>query len=211
MELDNMKELWKDQQDAGQKPLSEQELITMIGNPSKGPIAKMKRNLKKELIFVLVTLPGTAIYFQFHFNGKMFAFSITYILMTLVFVAYYYFKNKLLNNMQCVTCEVKSNLTMQANTLEKYLKNNLIVSTFILPVIVLFGMWLLYLNYYSATPKSIFSFSVAYSPWITTLIWTGISIAITIPMYFLNKKYLHWLYGKHINRLKSVLSELDSE
>lgn len=211
MELDNMKELWNDQQNTTQKSLSEQELITMIGNPSKGPIAKMKRNLKKELIFVLLTLPATAIYFQFNFKGKMFALSMAYVLLTLMFVAYYYFKNKLLNNMQCVTCEVKSNLNMQVNTLEKYIKNNLIVSTLLLPALMMFICWLLYLNDYSTTPKSIFSYSVAYSPWLTTLIWAGISIAITIPMYFLNKKYLHWLYGKHINRLKRVLSELDSE
>ncbi len=100
---------------------------------------------------------------------------------------------------------------MQANTLEKYIKYNLIVSTLVYPAFLMFGAWLLYSESYSETPKSIISYSSAYSPWMTTLMWLLFSIITTIPLYYLNKKYLHWLYGKHINRIKRVLSEIEGE
>jgi hypothetical protein len=211
MELDSMKDIWKGQNTGVQKSLNENELMTMISHPSKSPVAKMKRTLKKELYFVIVCFSVAALVFFLTFENKFIGFSLAYIFLMLVFIIYYFFKNRLLTNMQCVTCEVKSNLTMQANTLEKYIKNNLIVSTLVYPAFLMFGAWLLYTGFYSETPKSIISYSSAYSPWITTLIWLVFSIITTIPLYYLNKKYLHWLYGKHINRIKRVLSEIEGE
>ena len=211
MELDNMKETWKEQPVATQNKISSEQLIAMIGHPSKSPVASMKRTLKKELYFVVFSFGVASMIFLIAFESKMIGYSIAYLFLTVVFIFYYYFKTKLLNNMQCVTCEVKSNLSLQLTTLEKYIRNNLIISTLVYPAFLLFGAWMLYTNFYNDIPKSFFVYSVAYPAWITTMSWLIFSIVTTVPLYFLNKKYLHWLYGKHINRLKKVLSEMESE
>jgi len=211
MELDNIKELWKNQQTPSPGIISNEQVVAMINHPSKSPVAIMKRNLKRELWFLLVSFSIAAFIFFISFNGKMIAYSWAYIFMMVVFLFYYYFKNKLLNSMQCVTCEVKSNLTLQLKSLEKYIKNNLLYSTLTLPAFLMFGALIMYLDATGETHKSVIFYSIAHPAWLTTLIWLGFSVILTIPLYFLNKKYLHWLYGKHINRLRLVISNMEND
>jgi hypothetical protein len=211
MELDQMKDLWKNQSLNVQHLLSNEEVMTMINHSSNSPVAKMKRNLRKELIFVVVSFSMAAFIFLIGFDGKMIAFSAVYVFLMLVYFLYFFFKNRLLSSMQCVVCEVKSNLSMQVSSLEKYIKYNLIISTLIVPVIFMLGAFILYLDYHADSFKAIIFYSVAYPVWVTTVVWVGISIVLTVPSYFLNRKYLHWLYGKHISRIRKILSEMDED
>lgn len=211
MELEQMKDVWKQQFSNQGASLNEDDLVRIISHPSRGPVASMKRNLRMELYFVIVTFGIAALVFFWAFKSKMIGYSIAYLFFMGVFIFYYISKTRLLSRMQCVTCEVKSNLSLQISTLEKYIRYNLIISTLVYPLFLMLGALILYLNFYSLTPKPIFVYSTAYAPAVTTGVWVLFSIVTTIPLYFLNKKYLHWLYGKHIRRLKGVLSELDND
>lgn len=211
MELDQMKDVWKQQFSSSEKKLKEEDVISMISHPSRGPVASMKRNLRRELYFVIFSFSIAALVFFLAFESKMIGYSAAYIFLMAVFALYYYNKTRLLGRMQCVNCEVKTNVSLQVSTLEKYIRYNLIVSTLVYPAFLLFGAWILYTNFYSLTPKPIFVYSVSYATWITTLVWVLFSVITSIPMYYLNKKYIHWLYGKHISRLKWILKEMDNE
>lgn len=211
MELDQMKDVWKQQFSNQGTSLSEDDLVRMINHPSRGPVASMKRNLRMELYWVIFTFGVAALVFFWAFKSKMIGYSIAYLFFMGLFIFYYISKTRLLSRMQCVTCEVKSNLSLQISTLEKYIRYNLIISTLVYPLFLMLGALILYLNFYSQTPKPIFVYSTAYSLFVTTGVWVLFSVITTIPLYFLNKKYLHWLYGKHIRRLKGVLFELNND
>ena len=53
MELDNLKELWKDSNKSS-IPIDENKLRQILSTSSNGPIAKMKRNLKLEVISLII-------------------------------------------------------------------------------------------------------------------------------------------------------------
>ena len=64
----------------------------------------------------------------------------------LLFVLYYQRKNKLLNEMECLSCQVKSNLQTQTTTLEKYIRFYLLGGTALAPVSLVFFSWLFYVK-----------------------------------------------------------------
>src|SRR5687767_7979206 len=144
MELDNLKEVWKGWDEKQIPSSTSAEILGMVNKKSQSPIAKMKRNLLLELILVIVLYGACITYYFFAFEGKLTEISWFMLGMALFFIGYYYRKNKLLNEMQCVSCQVKSNLQRQVSTLEKYVRFYLIAGTLLVPVAALFFVWLIY-------------------------------------------------------------------
>ena len=120
MELDNLKTLWQDlgQQDIYQD--SDEQIMRMLQKRSQSPIAKMKRNLRCDLVGVIVLYSLCISYFLIAAMGLYWEVALLLMVIGVAFIFYYQLKNKLLGEMQCVTCEVRSNLQKQLTTLEKY-------------------------------------------------------------------------------------------
>jgi len=211
MELDHLKETWRNQDSILAPDTNEEQLLAMLTRQSRSPLEKMKRNLLMELIFILTGFGTVAAYYFISFGGKFNEVSWVYIMMVILFSFYYYRKNKLLNEMQCAGCHVKSNLQRQISMLEKYVKNYLVLGTLLIPVILLFLWFLFYVKLPAGSPGSVWHKILTYPWWQSLLIWLGGSIAFTVPVYFLNKWYVHWLYGKHIRRLRRILNEMGDE
>ena len=129
MELDQLKELW--QQQEPEKVSG--NLRNFLGKKSRGPIAKMKRNLLYELIVVIITYGVAAMYFFIASDGLLNSLAWVYIILAVIFIVYFIMKNKLLNEMECMACQVKSNLSKQVTTLEKYVRYYMIVGTALFP------------------------------------------------------------------------------
>ena len=89
MELDNLKDIWKE---AGITPIlqPQQQLMEMLSKPSQSPIAKMKRNLLAELLLIIVLFSACAIYYFVAFKGSFSIISWMYIIIAIVFGIYYY-------------------------------------------------------------------------------------------------------------------------
>ena len=101
--------------------------------------------------------------------------------------------------MECVTCEVRSNLKRQVATLEKYIRFYFIAGSvmaaaayFITGLIVNSKAG----NEFLTNPGSIWAF-------------VGIGVILTVVMIFLNKCYVNKLYGQHVRRLKELLQQTD--
>jgi len=204
MELDNIKELWQ-QQDPEKVP---ENLGLLLGKKSNGPIAKMKRNLLVELIIVVLTYGITIIYFFTAFSGRLNSLAWVYLFIGLVFVVYFARKNKLLNEMECMSCQVRSNLSKQVTVLEKYTRFYLLAGTAIIPLLALYSYLVLipqsrYVNGSRNLSQSGTSFLLE------ILLWLGATILLTIAFYFLNKWYVKKLYGNHINKLKLMLEQME--
>jgi hypothetical protein len=204
MELDNLKELWQ-QQEPG---MASENLSRLLAKKSKGPIAKMKRNLRIELIVVVVTYGLAILYFLTALAGQLNSLAWLYLFLAIVFIIYFARKNRLLNEMECVACQVKSNLSKQVVTLEKYIRFYLIAGTAIIPILALY-------SYFVLIPKIWFIHGNRNLPETSLtiltemLVWLLATLALTVVCYFLNKWYVKKLYGNHIDKLKLMLEQME--
>lgn len=207
MELDELKEIWKQADETSGLPhRSNDEILRMMQEPSKSPVAKMRRNLLMELLVVVISVSWVSIYYFTAFEGRLQEVSWAYILLASLFLGYYYQKNKLLKSMQCVACRVKSNLELQLKTLEKYVKLYLIISTALIPVMLCF-MYYLVLNYKKIPINNSFGMSGNEDKF--TLLYLLFTVIFTVVLYFLNRWYIHLLYGRHIRKLKELIRDME--
>lgn len=209
MELEQLKEMWNSA-DKQQTDSSAEELQAMLRKKSQSPIAKMKRNLLIELVVVLVLYTLIIVYYFLNFSGGMLALPVLLFVIGLVYVFYYIGKNKLLKKMECNSCEVKANLSMQVKTLEKYVRFYLVAGTAIFPITMVVASCIIL--FYSPQSQQ---YPSALQSKQFIVMFVGILIAatalFTIPVYYINKWYVRKLYGQHIERLKSIVDEMDEE
>ncbi len=205
MELDQLKKIW--QQGPAQTKEDEQ-LISLLSRRSNNPIARMKRNLLMELIAIIILYGSMIIYYAYAFHGTMSEVSWFMIAIAIFFLIYYYRKNKLLNQMECVACQVRSNLQRQVSTLEKYIKFYLIAGTALAPITILFFAWLINIKF-PTKAKSVFYPSDAYPWWQSLIAWAVVVGVFTIIIYYVNAWYVKKLYGNHVQKLRKLLEEMN--
>jgi hypothetical protein len=115
------------------------------------------------------------------------------------FYIYYHRKNQLLKKMQCVGCEVRSNLAGQLKTLQKYLRFYFWSSTVIVPV----SLFVAFEIAFHSRTKPVSSW------WLMGSLLFALTVGCTIAVYFMNRWYIHKLYGRHIRKLQDLLQEMD--
>ena len=209
MELDQWKEIWKEE---GESPSNDlKKLQMLLEKKSKSPVAKMKRNLKIELWLIIISYGAMILFYFIAFKGQLSEVSWFMLFIGLLFVAYYQRKNKLLSEMECLSCQVKSNLQKQTTTLEQYIRFYLIAGTALAPVSLLFFAWLFNVKRRTNTNYNILYPSADNPVWKVALAWVLLTVIITILFYFMNKWYVRKLYGKHVEKLKEVLSEMEGD
>ena len=203
MELDRMNQIWNNMDTVSAEPV-----VSIQGNAdflpreirSKGPVASMRRNLLLEIILVIISYTPVVIGFILFRHGWMKEISFAYLFLGILFGFYFYFKNRLLRSMLCVTCNVKANLLRQVTLLKKYVQWYLVFGTLIFPLMLLFMAWIINLKLPSA---------IGYSRIPEIYYW--MIIPVTLIMYFINKKYIHHLYGRHITRLQLLVDEMEAD
>lgn len=205
MELDQLKEMWGEMA-TDKKGSSFEEIQAMLHKKSKSPIAKMKRNLMIEMVAVIVLYTLIIIDYAMKYSGVMLSIPLLMFVLGVLFVIYYIRKRKLLKDMECVTCEVKSNLQQQLTILGKYVRFYMLAGTLLFPLTMIFMSVVLY--FYSAEMQQV-SKPVPFLPFIAVV--TVIALILTIPIYFLNKWYVRKLYGQHVEKLKLIVSEMSEE
>jgi hypothetical protein len=154
-------------------------------------------------------------YYALNKHGRYWEIAVLLGLVGIGFVFYYYHKNKLLKSMQCVACEVKSNLQTQLHTLEKYVRFYFIAGTLLTPLLYyITGLIILYKqtpHHYSSellgTRVQPMLNTVQDHQYFTEFLVGG--AVITVLIYFANKWYVKKLYGQHISHLKELLRQMD--
>jgi hypothetical protein len=206
MELDDMKNIWKDKsiEAAGADKIS-----AMIGKQSQSPIAKMKRNLRMELLILIFSLGIVAAYYFIAFKSEYSIIGWVYALLLILFCYYFFRKNKLLDEMQCSSCRVKSNLELQLRMLERYVKFYLISGTAILPILFIFLGIVLYFKKPTLINETVLYPSGTNPVWKFLLAWFILLSVSTTIMWILNRGYVNKLYGRHINKLKQLLTQIN--
>jgi uncharacterized membrane protein len=208
MELEQLKNIWT--RETGPQDKKDGYLLSLLSKPSNSPIAKMKRNLWLELIAVIVLYGACVVYYLFAFHGKMKELSWLMLVMGLLFVIYYYRKNKLLNNMQCISCRVKSNLELQLGTLEKYVRFYLLFGNIALPVTMIIVGYVVLVLYPERlhSSKTLFHSSSMQSLAIKYIFITAV---LSVGASFLNRWYVNRLYGQHVKKLREIVNEMSDD
>jgi branched-subunit amino acid transport protein AzlD len=215
MELDSLKDIWKNLDEEDLHLGREVPVLSMLQKRSQGTIAKLKRNLNRELIAVLVIYSLT-IWYIVAYQGLYPELAVLLALVGGAFLFYYYRKNKLLKQMQCVACEVKSNLKTQLFTLEKYVRFYFIAGTILTPLAYFASGVIILFHEVPRSQKDLpfeAQTSVSQIPIASTVpffvFFISIGVVITAGSYFLNRWYTNKLYGKHIEKLKDLLHQME--
>ncbi len=211
MELENLKYIWHTLESPPAPTPDREQLLALLQKRSRGPVARMRRNLMAELLLVAITyIPGIGFYLV-EFEGRLSAISGLLFLLAAFFCGYYYRKLRLLKEMQCVSCEVRSNLARQVGTLKKYTRFYLLAGTLMIPVTALIAYVLFRWRLpYPAVTELYHRLSPA--PWWTnSIFWLVLLAPLTIAIYYFNAWYIHRLYGRHIKKLQRLLQEMDEE
>jgi hypothetical protein len=196
MELETLKTLWQEQETPPAEP-DRELLLALLQKQSGGPIARMRRNIRKEVILMAICYGLCILFYLFAFNGSMAGVAWLFLGLFVFFYVYYYRKNQLLKKMQCMSCEVRSNLAGQLKTLRKYLRFYFWASTFIVPV-----------SLFVAFDIALHSDLGPIRQWKIIALF-ALATVLTIAVYFLNRWYIHKLYGRHVRKLQELLREMD--
>jgi len=201
MELENLKYIWRQVGDSPMQEPSDQQILILMGRKPRDPIAKMRRNLLVELIVVVLTYVPTIAWYLIGFDGKLSGIAWVLFAMMAFFAGYAYRKDRLLKDMLCVSCQVRSNLERQVRLLKKYTRFYLAIGSLLVPVMAVFSFVLIFWNLPASPART--------ASW-TTLTTGAILLAgFAIGFYRFNVWYINKLYGRHIRKLQEMLREMD--
>lgn len=204
MELDNLKTIWKEQEiPAGDDQHDAEMLASLLQERSRGPIERMRRNLRIESLLMVVTYIPTIIAYFTMFHGRLWGISLVFAVILVFYGVYYYLKFRLLKKMQCVTCEVRSNLARQIDILGKYLRFYYWSSTLVLFIAMVLAYEVLQYSYRQVHPR--------WNPvgWFQPAFLLVLLVLFAVASWYFNRKYVNKLYGRHFKKLKQLLLEMD--
>ena len=115
MELETLKTLWQEQETPPLAESSGEQLLALLQRRSGGPIARMRRNLRLEVVLMIVAYIPCIVFYWLAFNGKMAGVSWLFVGALLFFYVYYYRKNQLLR--KPFSCGVSYSPLFQNRTL----------------------------------------------------------------------------------------------
>jgi hypothetical protein len=202
MELDNLKTIWKEQETPAPVTNADQ-LAILLQMRSRGPIARMRHNLRVEALLMLITYVPTIIAYLTMFGGQLRLISLFLFVVLCIYAVYYYRKDLLLGKMQCVTCEVRSNLERQVRALRKYIRFYLWSGTLVILIAMLVAWETLR---YSMQLKGI-----PLQWWFRQAFQLPLISLFAVGLFSLNKWYVNKLYGRHVEKLREMLREMDEE
>ncbi|MFN6228293.1 MAG: hypothetical protein ACK4YH_08195 [Bacteroidota bacterium] len=201
MELRKLKELW-DGSSNSSIPINEKELNQILNKRSRRPIAIIKRNLKLEMAFGILfycffiwIVSNQAVSIILYFD------IILLVVAGILYSIYVFYKNQLLKKMECMSCEVKSNLSLQLGFLEKLVKLYFKVGNIFVLLTYLIAGAIGYITSESETD------SIPH--YLEIMIFITIGAVLFLINYYFSRWYLFTLYGKHIQKLKNILYEMD--
>jgi hypothetical protein len=125
--------------------------------------------------------------------------------------------------MECVACEVRSNLKQQLGTLEKYVRFYFIAGTILTPLAYFAaGMIILFnapesnshipdVSIDAQTSVSQMPIAQHISNHRFFVLFLSIGAVLTLGSYFVNRWLIGKLYGQHIHKLKDLLQQMDEE
>lgn len=209
MELESLKHAWYSIEIAPATGQDPGQIVALLKKRSQGAIAIMKDNLLRELKLVIAVYTLGIGYYIFGYDGELSGVALMLFLLLVLFAGYFYRKNKLLSEMQCVSCQVRSNMARQVGTLKKYIRFYVIAGTLMFPVMVSVVHIITQSKFSPAPGAALYDQILGHSWWRSNIAWILGMIPLTIGVYFINVWYANKLYGRYVKKLQEILQEMD--
>jgi hypothetical protein len=202
MELDDLKAIWKNNE--GFQPKNETEIAAMLKGSSKSIVNKLKRNVWVEIIFTLVAGLALLVYALTLENGSLKWTSISILVLFVGYSFYYTKKLLLLARFDPGKGNLKVNLNELITSLTGYLKFYKRSYTILYPVYFCLG--LLFAAMERGTQEFLRIISKA-----DVLVYLIASASLFfIFSSWLTNWYLKKLYGNHLEKLKTLLLDIET-
>jgi hypothetical protein len=203
MELDELKNIWNKNTE-GFQIKNEAQLTSMLKGNSRSIVDKLKRSVWFELIFTLVTGILLLIYTLMLPSGAL-KWTIVSILVLFVVYSFYYVKKLLLlSSFNAGNDNLRDSLEKLTDRLSSYLR--FYQSSYAILYPVYFGLALLFVALEIGSER--FYDKISDPKWVLYLI--AVALFFFLMSMFFTKWYLKKLYGNHVEKLKSLLRELNS-
>ena len=218
MELDSLKDIWKNLDEQDLRSGSDVSITSMLHKRSKSPVAKMKRNLYWEMAALVVFYSAAIWYYIIGWQGRYWEVALLLFLVGVFALFYYFRKSKLLKDMQCVACEVKSNLKRQLVTLEKYVNFYFVSSILITPIAYFVAGLIVFFKTPPANPGKVdfhgggdaaYQVGKNFPDHQSLITFITIGVILTIGVYFFRRWAIDRLYGQHIKKLKELVEQME--
>lgn len=195
MEDNNIKSLWKKSNaQAGQYYGEiEEELIKKASKESQGLFARIRRNIIIELWLSVIVALGFP--FFFWHNKMEFAIVATLVIIALA-VTFYYYLGYLKQVKDVNEPNVLEALKTKEKILTAYVKRLYWIFYIALPLGFFMGL------VFGDQEFILFS--------LKTLIQVAVAVPILILVLWLGRKYIHALYGKHLEHLREIIAGLQN-
>lgn len=203
MELDDLKGAWKQQtQQTANKLLSDDELLAMIHSKATNSIDSLKRSVLFELWSTVLFLIVCMVVGFATADQSMRQISMIAVFLSCGFGYYYFKKLSLLKNLNVESMPIKETLTNLIIQFEKFLWFYRWGYNILIPLALFAGA---FAGLKASTEKDVIQIISDIRLWITLI---AILVPIAVLFNFGMKWYLKKLYGNHLSRLRSILSEL---
>jgi hypothetical protein len=203
MELNDLKDIWK-RTEASFRPKAEEELASMLKGNSKSIVAKLKRSVWFELIFTLISGIVLLIYALTLPTGALKWLSVSILIMFVAYTVYYIKKLTLLNQFNGTDENLKANLEKLIESLTSYLRFYKRSYSILYPVY--FCLALVFVG----IEKGLDEFLNA----LTKLQTIAYLFFLGGVFFFCSTWLVNWLlkklYGRHLEKLKNVLNDLNT-
>lgn len=203
MELDELKHIWK-KTDVDFHPKGEAELASMLKGNSKSIIDKLKRSVWLELIFTLIASIVLLVYALNLPSGALKWISVSILAIFAVYPVYYIKKLMLLHRFEGASDNLKANLEQLIESLTLYLRFYKRSYTMLYPV-------------YFCLALAFIAIERGFDEFLNILFRLETMLYLLFlagVFYFCSTWLVNWLlrklYGRHLDKLQSLLNELNS-
>lgn len=201
MELEELRSIWKSNE-PGFQPKDESEIASMLKGRSLSIVDKLKRSVWFELLFTLVCSLGLLAYALTLPSGNLKWTSIAILLMCLAYTIYYIKKIILLNRFDPAKENIRANLVSLIDKLTGYLRFYRRSYTILYPVFFCVG---LLFGGLEGGADTFFDHIVKPR---TIIYLTIMAVVLYLLSTWLVNWYLKKLYGNHLEKLKSLLNDI---
>ena len=197
MELDDLKRTWKQE---NQKQTKTPDIMELIHQKSRGPIASLKNSFRKQMI-VVTALMSMVIATQ---AGNLDSTSSnllfwTFIGFCLAMILTFYMNYRQTGKMEAMDEKVKNNLMKYVNMMEQRLRwQNIGARVVILFLILLLEIIPLYQHVRMLDTWNSLSPLIRFSSYAAYLVF----------QYYISRSVTRRKFGKHLDHLKSLLKEV---
>lgn len=204
MELDNIKELWKqlNQQQAQKDAYNDEAIYKFLAGESRGVIAVIRKNLRLEMVLTAIIMLSFVV-LPFIYEGELLQTILgVWALLSGVYMFFYLQKYKIIQAFDSQDKNLKNNLQTLVTKLEKYTSIYFWSNVVLIPLVHITNFILLRLLNLAVfhnlqSNRDIFFY----------LIYVVVVSAIMIYFFYW---YIQRMYGKYIEKLRGYLNDLET-